>query len=231
MASGTSSLTWPYLRHLQGCLGAWPRSCICSAALWSLPLKPHSYPAPARTMAPCLVPPKPDLNAVPCPAWHMWGKWGGCHMLNHHPPRWHGALPSPARPPPLTSACPLPPAKTRPPSTACSLSCSPQFVVCGFLSAGPTPPRPTPPRSRPAPALPRPLEEWQENPGDPGAEGFPRLAAGPPVRAVGNGAQGRQLVQGICKLGLSLQDYEESHVILELPSPTLQTATHTDVQC
>ena len=50
------------------------------------------------------------------------------------------------------------------------------------------------------------------------------MALGPSVCATGNGAQGRQLVQGFCKLDLSPRDSEESRVILELPSPSLHSA-------
>lgn len=203
--------------------------------LFSHPLEPSSQtpqlPCPSQDHGPLPSSPKARPQCCPLPGLAYVGEMGWVPHAKPPPSQvaWGPAQPCQAAP--LTSACPLPPAKTGPPGTACSLSCSPKFDVCGFLSAGPTPPRPTPPLSRPAPALPRPLEEWQENPGDPGAEDFPRLAAGPPVRATGNAAQGRQLVQSVCKLGLLLQDYEESCVILELPSPTLQTATHTDVQC
>lgn len=105
MAKWHLLLTWPYLRNLQGYRSLAPLLRLLqlpSGALFSnpwLPTLPQQDHGPLPSFW-------PELNAVPCPAWHMRGKWGGVPHVSHHPPRWHGALPSPAQATPLTSACP-----------------------------------------------------------------------------------------------------------------------------
>lgn len=172
--------------------------------LLSHPVEPSSQapqlPCPSQDHGPLPSSPKARTQCCPLPGLAYVGEMGWVPHAKPPPSQVAWGPVQPCQAAPLTSACPLPPAKTWPPGTACSLSYSPKFDVCGFLSAGPTPPSPTPPLSRQA----RPFhvscrsgrkiletEELKAFPGWPWG-----LLSAPP----GNGAQGRQLVQGVCKL-------------------------------
>lgn len=137
--------------------------------LLSRPLEPSSQtpqlPCPSQDHGPLPSFPKARAQCCPLPGLAHAREMGWVPHAKPPPSQvaWGPAQPCQATP--LTSACPLPPAKTRPPGTACSLSCSPKFDVCGFLSAGPTPPRPTPPLSRPAPPIPGRPRPFHGRPG------------------------------------------------------------------
>ena len=127
--------------------------------LLSRPLESSSQtpqlPCPSQDHGPLPSSPKAQTECCPLPGLAYVGEMGWVPHAKPPPSQVAWGPVQPCQAAPLTSACPLPPAKTRPPGTACSLSCSPKFDVCGFLSAGPTPPSPTRPLSRQAPVLPR----------------------------------------------------------------------------
>ena len=200
--------------------------------LRSCPLEPSSQtpqlPCPSQDHGPLPSSPKAQPQCCPLPGLAYVGEMGWVPHAKPPPSQvaWGPAQPCQAEP--LTSACPLPPAKTGPPGTTCSLSCSLKFVVCGFLLAGSTPPG----RPRPVHGLPQPFHvlwrsgrkilETQELKAFPGWRRG--LLSAPPWETE---SWSRASANWVCHSKIT----RNPAVILELPSPTLQTATHTDVQC